>query len=115
MGLPKYGRSFKMTTPGCTGPTCTFTGPESDAAPGRCTKTQGYISNFEIREIVATESGVQQLKSAEGDEIVVYDGTEWVGWMSKEKHAERTSWFRGLNMGGTVDWAIDLDEEHGRT
>jgi hypothetical protein len=112
MGLPRYGRSFKMISPGCTGPMCTYAGPASGAAPGRCTGTQGYISNFEIREIISTKSGVQQFKTEEGDEIVVYDGTEWVGWMTPQKYDERSSWFRGLNMGGTSDWAIDLEEEH---
>ncbi|KAH7091198.1 glycoside hydrolase superfamily [Paraphoma chrysanthemicola] len=111
MGLPKYGRSFKMTSPGCTGPMCTFTGPASGAAPGRCTGTQGYISNFEIREIIASKNA-QQIKTEEGDEIVVYDGTEWVGWMTPDKYAERSSWFRDLNMGGTSDWAIDLDADY---
>lgn len=100
-----------MTSPDCTGPMCTFTGPASGAAPGRCTGTQGYISNFEIRELIASKNS-QQIKTEEGDEIVAYDGTEWVGWMTPEKYAERSSWFRGLNMGGTSDWAIDLDADY---
>ena len=39
VGMPMYGRSFKMTTPGCVGPMCTYAGPESAAAPGKCTQT----------------------------------------------------------------------------
>jgi chitinase len=101
-----------MTSPGCTGPMCTFVGKESAAAPGRCTGTKGYISNFEIRDIIANKANVQQIQTAEGDEIVVYDGTEYVGWMSKQKYAERSSWVKGLNFGGTSDWAIDLDSDY---
>ena len=89
VGLPLYGRSFKMTAAGCTGPQCTYVGKESAAAPGRCTDTRGYLSNFEIRDILSSKRNVQQLKTAEGDDIMVYDGTEWVGWMPKEKYAER--------------------------
>jgi chitinase len=111
VGMPLYGRSFKMTSPGCTGPMCTYVGKDSAAAPGRCTGTRGYISNFEIRELMASKN-VQQLKTAEGDEIMVYDGTEYVGWMTKQKYDERSSWVKGLNFGGTSDWAIDLDSDY---
>ena len=112
VGLPLYGRSFKMTSAGCTGPQCTYVGKESAAVPGRCTDTRGYLSNFEIREIIASKRSVQQLKTVEGDDVIVYDGTEWVGWMPKEKYAERVNWFRNLNFGGTVEWAIDLDADY---
>lgn len=39
MGLPLYGRSFKLAEAGCTGPDCHFTGPLSGATPGVCTDT----------------------------------------------------------------------------
>jgi chitinase len=43
VGIASYGRSFYMEYSGCAGPDCKFTGTstESDAAPGRCTKTSG--------------------------------------------------------------------------
>jgi hypothetical protein len=82
--------------------------PESVAAPGACTGTRGYISNFEIQDILATKSNFRQLKTPEGDDIVVYDNTEWVAWTPKEKYDERSSWAKGLNLGGTTDWATLL-------
>lgn len=39
VGITSYGRSFKMTTAGCTGVDCKFMGPASGAAKGRCTGT----------------------------------------------------------------------------
>lgn len=42
VGVSSYGRSFKMTESGCTGPMCTFVGPDSAAALGECTQTAGY-------------------------------------------------------------------------
>ncbi|KAJ7307797.1 class V chitinase-like protein [Mycena albidolilacea] len=53
VGVASYGRAFKMTTAGCTGPMCTFTGPASGATPGSCTKTAGCIANAEIDKIIA--------------------------------------------------------------
>jgi chitinase len=100
-----------MTQPGCHGPDCTYTGPGSGAAPGRCTQTNGYISNFEIREILATKSDVQQYSDKHGD-VLVYDGVQWVSWMSRGLYDERANWIKGLNFGGTSDWAIDLDADY---
>lgn len=39
--------------------------------------TGGYLSNLEIREILATED-VQEYYTEEAGDILVYAGTEWV-------------------------------------
>ncbi|KAJ4157870.1 hypothetical protein NW754_009520 [Fusarium falciforme] len=54
VGESSYGRSFHMAKDGCYGPMCEFTGSrtKSDAKPGRCTKTSGYLANAEINEIL---------------------------------------------------------------
>ncbi|ESU08424.1 hypothetical protein FGSG_04648 [Fusarium graminearum PH-1] len=53
VGIASYGRSFRMADNSCTGPDCLFTGSfeESEAEPGQCTGTGGYILNAEINEI----------------------------------------------------------------
>jgi GH18 family chitinase len=58
VGESSYGRSFRMAEAGCTGPDCTFTGTtsQSDAAKGRCTNANGYLSNGEINEIISKSS-----------------------------------------------------------
>ncbi|KAJ5607977.1 class V chitinase [Penicillium hordei] len=48
--LASYGRSFGMVDPACFGLECKFTGPDSTAMPGRCTRTPGYIANADIQE-----------------------------------------------------------------
>ncbi|KAM5465541.1 putative chitinase [Microsporum audouinii] len=112
IGMALYGRSFQMTQAGCYGPDCTFTGPESGAAPGRCTGTRGYVSNFEIREIIAEKSSAKQYPDKNGD-ILVYDDVQWVSWMTREKYDERINWVAALNFGGTSDWAVDLEVSYG--
>ena len=56
VGIASYGRSFKVAEPGCTGPRCRFVGigekHESAAKLGKCTKTAGYLSDYEIRQII---------------------------------------------------------------
>ncbi|KAH7317126.1 hypothetical protein B0I35DRAFT_461621 [Stachybotrys elegans] len=111
VGLPLYGRSFQMAAAGCHGPDCSFTGPESGATPGRCTETSGYISNFEIREILATNGNAQLYADEDGD-VLVYDDVQWVSWMGRPLYDSRVSWYRSLNFGGVVEWAIDLDADY---
>ncbi|KAJ6448584.1 hypothetical protein C8R45DRAFT_1224651 [Mycena sanguinolenta] len=108
VGVTSYGRSFQMTTAGCTGPLCTFTGPLSGATPGPCTNTAGYIANAEIDQIIAN-GGVQTFHDDESDsDILVYNSVQWVAYMDDDTKTSRTSTYKGLNMGGVSDWAVDL-------
>ncbi|RWA04454.1 hypothetical protein EKO27_g10646 [Xylaria grammica] len=43
VGLPLYGRSFQMTQADCYTEMCTFTGPGSGAAKGKCTDRAGRL------------------------------------------------------------------------
>ena len=99
VGVTGYGRSFQMTTPGCTGPTCTYTGPESGATKGRCTGTAGYISNAEIRDILDTNPTAKKIfDSATQTDILVYNETQWVGYMSDNNKIARKQRFKALNV-----------------
>ncbi|KAK3986863.1 glycoside hydrolase, subgroup, catalytic core [Cladorrhinum sp. PSN332] len=110
VGVSSYGRSFKMAQAGCTGPTCLFTGTstQSNAAPGRCTGARGYLANAEIAEIIATNPTAQQWKNGPYEDYLVYNGTEWVGYMREITKLIRQDWFYDNNMLGTGDWSVDL-------
>ena len=117
IGMAKYGRSFNMTDPRCHTVECTFTGPESGATPGRCTNTAGYISNYEIHEIISDHNvdptgneSVQQYFD-EGDTFV-YDTNQWVSYLSDETYKSRVGVFQTQNFRGVSDWAIDLDKDY---
>lgn len=123
VGVASYGRSFQMTTAGCTGPMCTYTGGESGAYPGPCTGTPGYIANAEINAILSgtgswedSTGAVQQINSYSSyfDEdsqsnVAVYDSTQWVGYMNDSVKQDRTELYETLHMAGVIDWAIDLN------
>ncbi|KAL9572597.1 hypothetical protein ACKAV7_003430 [Fusarium commune] len=113
VGVSSYGRSFKMSSARCKGPTCTFTGPESGAAKGKCTDTAGYISNAELKALIHSHSGdVEKWHDAKTDsDYMIFDDTNWVAYMSEETKQGRTAKYKSLNFGGTSDWAIDLQEE----
>lgn len=102
-----------MTTPGCTGPMCTYVGKQSTAAKGRCTQTNGYISNAEINEIIATNPTAQTFIDNSFSNILVYNETEWTAYIDDDNKDARDALFRGFNFAGTVDWATDLSTFHG--
>ncbi|WPG98092.1 glycoside hydrolase family 18 protein [Acrodontium crateriforme] len=112
VGVTSYGRSFAMAEAGCYGPDCTFLGSadDSQAAPGPCTQTAGYISNAEIEAILVNSSRVNQnfIDPTSNTNILVYDDTQWIGWMSDGIKASRKALYQALAMGGTTDWATDL-------
>lgn len=114
-GVASYGRSFQMADPKCSGPNCFFTGTPgpggSNAKKRRCTGTAGYISNAEIREILLTGGpGVSsRYDSVSRSDILTYGGDNWVAFMGDTERNNRASIYKGLNMGGTTGWAVDLD------
>lgn len=78
VGEASYGRSFHMAQDGCWGPLCDFTGTrlQSAAAPGRCTKTSGYLAMAEINEIIKNSGGHFQAfyDSESKSDILLYKG-----------------------------------------
>lgn len=66
-----------MAQDGCWGPTCDFTGSRtvSDANPGRCTKTGGYLAAAEINEIIKRGDGAQTFHDdASNTDVMLYKG-----------------------------------------
>lgn len=109
VGVSSYGRSFEMVDAGCTGPMCKYTGPDSGATPGKCTNTAGYLANAEIDQIIdSNDSAQKSFDDASDSNILVYNATQWVAYMDDTTKQSRTALYKSLNMGGTVDWAVDL-------
>jgi GH18 family chitinase len=107
VGVSSYGRAYEMTDSGCTGPECTYTG--NGASPGRCTDTSGYLANAEILEIQKENGSVDSHYDADSDsDIVVYNETQWVAFMTDETRNRRIDDYEGKHMGGSVEWSIDL-------
>lgn len=66
-----------MAEEGCWGPTCDFTGSKahSDANPGRCTKTGGYLAYAEIMEILKQEDGVRTFHDGNSNtDVMLFKG-----------------------------------------
>jgi chitinase len=115
VGVSSYGRSFKMTTPGCVGEMCTYEGPDSQATPGKCTGTAGYLGNGEIQDIILAGGNVQTFMDASDSSILVYDDLQWVSYMNDTVKNARSTLYKALTLGGTSDWAVDLQFDEDAT
>jgi hypothetical protein len=93
VGVASDGRSFKMEQTGCDLENCKFTGDNctSNAAPGRCTGTSGYISNAEIKESIATagSTGSGRLRDLTFWSITIRSG--WRIWATRGRQLDPTS------------------------
>lgn len=99
-----------MAQNGCWGPLCEFTGSRthSDANPGRCTDTGGYLALAEIDEIIWSGQADQQFHDgASNTDVILYKG-DYVAYMTPTTKDTRRSDWKNLNFAGTIDWATDL-------
>jgi chitinase len=126
IGISSYGRSFRMNDESCSGPFCTYAGDrnQSMAYAAPCTATAGYISNAELNDIINSTGNYSIVKSyidEDSDSNILMYGdpgaVDWVAYMDGDLKANRIDWIKGLNFGGSSDWAIDLqnysDNENG--
>lgn len=102
-----------MADPACWTEECLFTGTntQSNTEEGPCTGTAGYIADAETYAILSDSSRANQNYVDVGSDsnILVYDTNQWVGYMSPDIKSARQSLYQGLSMGGTTDWASDLE------
>jgi hypothetical protein len=102
-----------MSDASCWTEECTFTGTstQSNAEEGPCTATAGYIANAEIQDILNDASRVNQnyVDEASNTNILVYDDIQWVGYMDDSIKSTRQTLYQDLNMGGSTNWATDLE------
>ncbi|THC95866.1 hypothetical protein EYZ11_004644 [Aspergillus tanneri] len=98
------------------GPDCVYTGDRlnSNAKKGKCTGTAGYLADAEIAEIIKDSCRVVKsyVDTTSNGDVLIYDKDEWVGYMSAASKKTRTSLYAAWGLGGTSDWASDLQTYH---
>jgi GH18 family chitinase len=119
VGITSYGRSYNMAQPDCWGPNCLYTGGRgnSEATKGKCTDTSGYLADAEIEDIINDKKRAGRVVKSFFDglsqsDVLVYDQTQWVSYMSSKTKKQRSLIYSNWGMGGTTDWATDLQTFH---
>lgn len=69
-----------MAKNGCWSAMCEFTGTrtQSDATPGRCTNTSGYLAQAEINELVLRNGVRSFYDPGSNSDVIVYNGAYYL-------------------------------------
>ncbi|KDB22160.1 hypothetical protein H109_05949 [Trichophyton interdigitale MR816] len=112
LGLGWYGRSFTLEDGSCSKPGCRFT---QGGAPGRCTRNSGTLSNAEIVEIINEHNLTPVYDKKAGVNWITWNNDQWVSYDDEITFAQKINYANSLCLGGTMIWAIDLDDLNGTT
>ncbi|PWY71578.1 glycoside hydrolase [Aspergillus sclerotioniger CBS 115572] len=107
LGLGFYGRSFTMKNPSCLKPGCPFS---AGARAGECTGTPGVLAAYEIDQIIRKGNANVTLYKDEAVTVVTWDNDQWVSMDNKETLKLKVDYANKRCLGGTMVWAIDLDD-----
>ncbi|OJJ42141.1 hypothetical protein ASPZODRAFT_20739 [Penicilliopsis zonata CBS 506.65] len=122
LGFAFYGRAFSLQDPGCTSPGCPFSG---GADPGVCTGTSGYLSYYEIEQILSSNPDINIVHDNEA--AVKYFAwsaghikantknrkmapSQWISYDDKDTFGQKKEWTDEIGIGGSLIWASDLDD-----
>ena len=95
-----------MKDPGCMHSGCEF----SDGAKGgECTGTPGVLSAAEINKIIKAGATIT-FDPVAAVKIVTWDTDQWVSWDDAETLKIKVDYANQRCLGGTMVWAIDLDD-----
>ncbi|QRV91839.1 chitinase [Ceratobasidium sp. AG-Ba] len=103
-GLPLYGRVWTLTdltqtTPGS---------PGAAGIAGRCTAQKGYLSYFEIQEILNSQNG-RGVNFVPGNGYYLTFDDQWVGYDDEFSFVAKMDIIFKKNLGGAMLWAVDQD------
>uniref|UniRef100_A0A182N7X4 Uncharacterized protein n=1 Tax=Anopheles dirus TaxID=7168 RepID=A0A182N7X4_9DIPT len=103
LGVPFYGRSYKLANPKMDGVGVPVTGP---AAARPYTAEAGTMAYHEMCTSVGYK---RQYDSVQGAAIVSGNG-EWVSYDSVQSITQKCNLISQYGLGGGMVWAIDLDD-----
>ena len=110
MGIPTYGRAYKLSSTDLTEPGSPADGP---AEPGKATKEKGYLAYYEICDKIKTEGWTVEKPDPEAVGPYAHRGDEWVGYDDEEAAAKKGQYVRDQELGGIMFWSIDNDDFRG--
>lgn len=99
-----------MADPTCLSAGCPFVDGTGGTA-GECTGTSGVLSATEITKIINDTSGVvETLDPVAAVMIATWDSDQWVSYDNAQTLGMKVDFANSKCLGGTMVWAIDLDD-----
>lgn len=108
LGIPTYGRSFKLEKQSETGFGAPASVNESFSQP--YTQIGGFAGYNEICEILKEECWTINSTNLW---TYIYKGNKWIGFDDIDNVAEKAKYVDENNLGGVMIWSIDTDDFHG--
>ncbi|KAF9876816.1 symbiotic chitinase [Colletotrichum karsti] len=108
LGFGFYGRAFTLQDPACTQPGCPFSG---GANKGSCTATSGYLSHYEIKDILDKNPGIKPVWDKEAAvKYFSWDSNQWISYDDTDTYKQKVTWANEVGFSGSLIWASDLDD-----
>jgi len=109
IGMATYGRGFTLMDPLDYGYNASARGPSQQ---GKYTGEQGYISYYEICEML--NSGRAKRYWTEESQVPhIVAGDQWIGYDDEQSLRNKVDWMVANGYGGWMAWALDLDDFSG--
>lgn len=88
MGIPTYGRAYKLASPDLTDLGSPSDGP---AEAGKATREKGYLAYYEICEKIGVENWAVEKPEPEAVGPYAHNGIEWVGYDDEDAVAKKVN------------------------
>ncbi|EGE82986.2 bacteriodes thetaiotaomicron symbiotic chitinase [Blastomyces dermatitidis ER-3] len=118
IGFGFYGRAFTLQNPSCGEPGCPFS---AGAKPGVCTGQSGYLSQYEIRDILNKNSNSKRSTTSvthDKEAAVKYfswDSNQWISYDDEDTFKQKVDWADEVGFSGSLIWASDLVDDYDLT
>ncbi|PVH76631.1 glycoside hydrolase family 18 protein [Cadophora sp. DSE1049] len=109
LGMGWYGRSFTLSNSACNKPWCLFSG---GGKAGACSGESGILSNAEILREISSRKLTPQIDTTAAVAWVSWND-QWVSYDNEATVRMKLQYANSRCLGGTMIWAIDLDDTLG--
>ncbi|CAG2169598.1 unnamed protein product, partial [Oppiella nova] len=107
MGLPLYGRSFKLVNPSEHGLQAPAEGKGGDEGP--YTRQVGILGYLEICDNLKTGQWTVYRDATQKIPYAV-KGNQWIGYDDRTSLSEKVAFLKSRGLGGVCIWSIDTDD-----
>lgn len=105
IGMPAYGRGFRLANHSCILPGCPSIGPNS---PGQYTRLAGFLAYYEICDLI--KKGAKVFRIADQKVPYLVYNNEWIGYDDVKSLSIKVDWLKKNQFGGIAIWTLDLDD-----
>ncbi|KAK7477767.1 hypothetical protein BaRGS_00030950 [Batillaria attramentaria] len=106
VGLPTYGRVFRLSDPTDTEP---FAPASGAGTRGTYTREAGFLSYYEICTLI-NQGGYTTKRDTNALVPYAYSGDQWISYDDIESLRTKMTWMNDNGFGGAMVWAVELDD-----